>query len=604
MTELLKDLNPQQIEAVKYTEGPCLVVAGPGSGKTRVLTHRAAYLIESGRATPEEILLVTFTNKAANEMRERITQLLPQTGKPTRQPSWIGTFHALCARILRKDGGAVGLPPSFVIFDQSDSREAIKKVFRQMDLPPKKLNPLAILNAISGAKNELVTTAEYLKYAYGYFQEMVARVYPEYQKFLRQNNALDFDDLLMVTAHLFEKRPEVLKKYQQQFHYVLVDEYQDTNHAQYTFCKRLVEKHRNICAVGDMSQAIYSWRGADFRNILNFQRDYPEAKIFRLEQNYRSTQTIITAASHLIRHNRTHVPLVLWTKNEGGAPITLLEAGSGQKEAEFIVDQIWREGLGHPLDTAILYRTNAQSRAIEETLLKAGVPYILVGGTRFYERKEIKDILAYLRIAQNPRDEVSQDRVEKLGKTRRRSFEKLRSQLPPTRIAPLDLLDAILEATGYLDYLDNGTAEGLARVENVKELRSVAAQFESLTAFLENVALVEQEELPHHPIRNGAQKNAVHLMTLHAAKGLEFSKVFMVGMEEGLLPHARSSEGPSELEEERRLCYVGMTRAKEKLVLSYARRRLYFGSIQQNPISRFVTELPQNLLDFKQWKTF
>jgi len=632
VTELLKDLNLQQVEAVKYTEGPCLIVAGPGSGKTRVLTHRAAYLVQQNLAAPEEILLVTFTNKAANEMKERARELLQEHSPTDVAPllPWVGTFHATCSKILRRSGREIGIPPNFVIYDEADSQKLIKKILEKLDISEKELRPGAVLGTIESAKHELISATDYRNYAYGPFQTQVARIYPEYQKNLRENGALDFGDLIFQTVKLFELNPEVLEKWRNLFRYILVDEYQDTNRAQYTLVKLLAEKHRNLCVVGDISQAIYSWRGADFRNVLNFEKDWPEVKIFRLEQNYRSTETIVRAAKEVIEHNRTHIALNLRTENAPGEKIKLYEAKDEQDEAKQVVREIRNIEIPKYRDAgcAILYRTNAQSRVLEETLVREGLPYQLIGGVKFYDRREIKDILSYLRIIENPRDRLSIERVinvppRGVGK---KSQEKLSArgwdladvteifEFPLQKfinrretLAPLETMDKILEQTGYLGWLDDGSEENLARIENVKELRSVAAQFNNLKDFLENVALVQNGYTPKGKLLASTrpeQSRRVTLMTLHAAKGLEFPAVFIVGMEEGLFPHSRSMMDIYELEEERRLCYVGITRAQRRLYLSYARRRLYFGSIQQNPISRFIAELPQNLLDFQQWTTF
>ncbi len=617
MSEILENLNLQQVEAVQATEGPVLVVAGPGSGKTRVLTHRIAYLILEKEVAPRNILAVTFTNKAANEMKTRIAKLL--NGQiVSRSPNnltikqfidsknrrlrinlpWVGTFHATCARILRRDGYHLGIPPSFVIYDESDSKTAIGRILKDGKFDDD-LRPGAVLWAIDGAKNELISEDEYPQYAYGRFQEAVAKIYPLYQKLLAKNKALDFGDLIVKTVQLLETVPEVLEKYQEKFKYILVDEYQDTNHAQYVLTKLLADKYKNICVVGDIDQNIYSWRGSNFRHLLQFNRDYPEAKVFRLEQNYRSTPTIVQAAKEVIRHNTSHFGLELFTQNTERGPIKVYEALSESDEARYVVEKIsnYQLLITNYSSFAVLYRTNAQSRALEEMFLHSSLPYKIVGGTKFYDRQEIKDILSYLRLVQNPIDTVSLDRIEKLGKTR---AEKFRKEVLPTldaRIPTLDLLDLILRLTGYILKLEQrGTEEDLARIENIKELRSVATRFDNLSDFLENVALVQQEHLPNHPAKND-KVDAVTLMTLHAAKGLEFPTVFIVGMEEGLLPHSRSLYDQQELEEERRLCYVGMTRAMQDLHLTHCSSRLYFGSRQQNPVSRFVLDIPEELIE-------
>ncbi len=600
---LLKHLNPQQIEAVKYTEGPILILAGAGSGKTKVLTHKAAYLISEKNVPPENILMVTFTNKAANEMKERILHLLTtHNSQSTINPPYTGTFHALCARILRKYGKHLGFSPDFLIYDEQDKKEALKEIVIKLGLDIKKFNPVLTGSIISQAKNELISALEYPQYAHGSFQEEIVRIYLEYQKLLMKNNAFDFDDLIFSVVKLFWENERILSYYQENFHYILVDEYQDTNRAQYILTKLLTGKRGNICVVGDASQSIYAWRGADFRNILNFKRDYKNVKVFHLEQNYRSTQIILDAAFSIISKNDSHPVLKLWTEKNGGPPITLYQAENEHDEADFVISEIIKQqskdsNLRYS-DFAILYRTNAQSRIIEESLLYAGLPYTLVGGVRFYERKEIKDVLSYLRFLVNPKDSISRKRIEKQRKKRFEQFisfvENYKGK-DTSKLSTLEILDQVLKASSYLDLYKEETEEDLMRLENIKELRSVAAEFPNLIQFLENVSLVEQEYLPDHPYINGDKNNKITLMTLHAAKGLEFKTVFMVGMEEGLFPHAKTLFEPSELEEERRLCYVGITRAKEKLYLTYARRRLYFGQFNTNQISRFLSEIPEHL---------
>lgn len=585
-TSLLDDLNPTQQQAVKATEGPVLILAGAGSGKTRVLTYRVAYLIAEKKIPPENILVLTFTNKASEEMIERIKRLIGQL--PT-QPV-MGTFHSFCAKILRREGKVLGLSAGFAIYDESDALDAIKEAMTNLNIPTQKTSPSAVRTTISSAKNELISALEYPQYARGYFQETVAKIYLEYQKILARNKALDFDDLLLTTIKLFQAEPTILTRYQIQFKYILIDEYQDTNPAQYLISKYLAHRHKNICVVGDASQSIYSFRSADYRNILNFEKDYPNAKVFNLEQNYRSTQTILDAAHAVISKNRSHPILKLWTDKNGGDKIEIVETRNEIEEALLILSKIQP-----PLTNfAVLYRTNAQSRSLEEQFLRAGIPYRLVGGVSFYERREIKDVLSYLRLMQNPKDSVALKRAQKVGKKRldklMELYWEISSQLD--QYSTLELLDVSLTKTGYLAYLDDGTDDGKGRVENVKELRSVAEQFPDLVQFLENVALVEkgQETGKNNPT------DAVTLMTLHSAKGLEFPVVFMVGMEEGLFPHSRSMLDSQELEEERRLCYVGITRAKEKLYLTYTRQRLYFGTRSNNLVSRFLSDIPQNLL--------
>lgn len=588
MSTLLDDLNPQQQEAVKATEGPVLILAGAGSGKTRVLTYRVAYLIAEKKIPPENILCLTFTNKASGEMIERIKKLV---GSLPTQPM-MGTFHSFCAKILRRDGRIIGLASHFAIYDEGDALDAVKEAMTNLNIPLQKTSPSSVRATISGAKNELISALEYPQYARGLFQETVAKIYIEYQKILNKNHALDFDDLLLMVIKLFQTSPATLTRYQIKFHYSLIDEYQDTNAAQYLISKYLANRHKNICVVGDMSQSIYRFRGADYRNMLNFQKDYPNAKVFNLEQNYRSTQTILDAATAVISKNRSHPILKLWTQKSGGEKIQVVEVRNEIEEALFILSQI---DSAHLLDYVVLYRTNAQSRALEEQFLKSGIPYRLVGGISFYQRKEIKDVISYLRLLQNPQDSVSLKRAEKIGKARLTKVLEF-AQNNTGSLTTLELLDKILQITGYLDYLDDKTEEGLGRIENVKELRSVAEEFPSLPEFLENVALMEAGDNPRHRKTNAEQSNVVTLMTLHNAKGLEFPVVFIVGMEEGLFPHSRSLLDPNELEEERRLCYVGITRAKEKLYLTYTRQRLFFGTKSNNLVSRFLADIPENLI--------
>ncbi len=596
---ILTQLNPAQQEAVAFGEGPLLILAGAGSGKTRALTYRAAYLIQGKKIPSNNILLLTFTNKAAGEMKERIQKLL---GHSQPDLPFAGTFHSFCARLLRKEGKAMGIPVNYSIYDESDQIETIKLAMIKVDIPTKEYKPASILNTISQAKNELISAMEYPQYARGHFQETVARVYLAYQKLLKDYQALDFDDLLFETVKLFQKEKPVLKKYQNQFQYVLIDEYQDTNQAQYALTKLLANKWRNLCAVGDAAQAIYGWRGANYRNLMNLKNDFPDLTIINLERNYRSTQNILQAANEVIKKNTRHPILKLWTKNEAGDKVTAFETGNELEEAQYIINTIVSQN-GDYSDYVVLYRTNAQSRVIEEAFLHAGLPYILVGGTRFYERKEIKDCLAYLRLLANPKDMASYKRIQKLGKRRMKKFmdfaEKFDKKKSKTKLTTLEILDKVLRATDYLDLYDKKDEKDLARLENIKELRSVATEFPKLDSFLENVALVQQEYLPQHPLGN-KKKNAVTLMTAHAAKGTEFPIVFMVGMEEGLFPHSRSMMDKEELEEERRLCYVGMTRAKRKLHLLYTRQRLYFGQRSANPPSRFLGDIPGELVETSQ----
>lgn len=598
-TNLLSELNPIQQKAVAQTEGPALVLAGAGSGKTRVLTYKVAYLIAEKKVAGENILVVTFTNKAAGEMKERILHLLHDTPQAKTHTPVMGTFHSICAKLLRKEGFLIGLKPGFSIYDETDALDAVKEAMAILQIPTQKTSPSAVRHTISGAKNELISDTEYPQYARGFFQENVAKIYIEYQKILRRNSALDFDDLLLYTIRLFQNQPQILEKYQVQFRYILVDEYQDTNAAQYQFIKLLAKRNRNICVVGDASQAIYGFRGADFRNIVNFQKDYPEAKVFNLEQNYRSTQIILDAAHAVISENRSHPILKLWTDQKAGEKIVIIETRNEVEEALFVIEQI--KNLGLPLSSfAVLYRTNAQSRSVEEQFLKHGVPYQLVGGVQFYERKEIKDVLAYLRLVINPEDSVSLKRIDKIGKTRARQFFELRNALQSLESLPstIDVLDSIIGKTGYMDYLDDGTDQGKSRIENVKELRSVAEQFSDIVQFLENVSLIQDRQMPDANLKDG-KVEAVTLMTIHASKGLEYPVIFLVGMEEGLFPHARSMLDPNQMEEERRLAYVGITRAKKQLFITYTRSRLFFGQRSNNLPSRFISAIPENIIDLR-----
>ena len=579
---ILSDLNPEQKEAVTYNGGPLLVLAGAGSGKTKVLTHRVAYFIEHGLIKPENALLLTFTNKAANEMKERIAKILNSKFQilPTA-----GTFHSFCAKVLRIDGRHIGIPVNFIIYDEQDQKDAVKQILESFDISTDQYNPASILNGISEAKNQMLTPEEYKDFVRGEWQEVVAKVYPGYEKMLKEIGALDFDDLLIKTVKLFKEVPDILEKWQRTITHIFVDEWQDTNKIQYTLTKLLVGKRKNITAVGDASQSIYSWRGADYKNINYLIHDYPGIKIINLEQNYRSTQNILDAANHVISKNTSHPILKLWTEKKAGAKIKLYAARNGFDEADFVVDEINRSKAFS--DFAVLYRTNAQSRVLEEAFLHTGIPYMLVGGVRFYDRKEIKDVISYIKYLVNPKDSVSKKRIEKIGIRR---FEKLKEMPSLDGMTTLDILDAVIQKTDYLALFQKESEENLARLENLKELRSVATEFPDINDFLENVALVEAGPRKQ-------TKNAVTLMTLHAAKGLEFPTIFIVGMEEGLFPHSRSLMDVNQLEEERRLAYVGITRAKEVVYLTYASSRLYFGERTSNPPSRFITDIPEDLLE-------
>ncbi|MDP3724506.1 MAG: UvrD-helicase domain-containing protein, partial [bacterium] len=583
-------LNPVQKEAITTTDGPILILAGAGSGKTRVLMEKAAFLLTKKGIDPQNILISTFTNKAAGEMRGRLSKLV------SRVPTMMGTFHSLCARMLRVHASALGLPPGFMIYDEDDALSTVKRALATLNRSTKDVSPMSIRGAISSAKNELIGPAEYRRVAHGNFQERAAEVYPVYQRMLSESGAVDFDDLLRLTIVLFEQHPDILRRAQTQFHYILVDEYQDVNTVQYLLVKLLSETHRNICVVGDASQSIYSWRGADVRNIHRFQEDFPDAKTFRLEQNYRSTQRILDAAEAVISKNTSHPILSLWTQKNTGPLLTVYQAADEQDEVNFIIAALTDSKIPQN-DAAILYRTNAQSRVIEEALLHAGIPYRLVGGVRFYARKEIKDLLAFLRLVANPNDHVAHERLLALPKKRTAAFHAIRTELSSDR-PTIELLDHVLTATGFLEQFDESTEEGLMRRENVKELRSVAQTFPNMVEFLENVALVEQTD-PIQTAGVSAEKDALTLMTMHSAKGLEYHTIFLVGMEEGLFPHARSMADPASLEEERRLCYVGITRAKERLFLSFAEQRLLFGRTSRNLPSRFLDDIPNHVVQHR-----
>ena len=610
-SSILDSLNPKQQEAAKHLEGPALVVAGPGSGKTRVLTYRVAYLIQEYNVHYTNILCVTFTNKAAAEIKERVAHMLTNQANLT----WGGTFHSICARILRKEGGKIGIANSYVIYDTGDQADLIKAIQKDFGIDTKKINPKAVLGTISSAKTELVGPREYAELAQGYFQRTVAKIYPEYQKRLRDNKAVDFDDLLVETVRLFEKDPPTLDKYQELFKFIMIDEYQDTNHVQYVFSKMLADKYQNLYVVGDMAQAIYSFRGADYRNILNFQKHYPNAKVYSLEQNYRSTQTILTAATSVINKNDTHIPLELWTEQGMGEKIHIYTAKDQTEEAVFVVTELREQtvaGLEFK-DIVVLYRTNAQSRGMEEQLIRANIPYRIIGGLKFYARKEVKDIIAYLRAIHNPSDELSWERIINIPPRGigPKSMEALKladwnlkqvsetSGLPFDKwvenkdaLATVELIDDILLRTGYIKWLEKSGEDNVSRIENIKELRSVATEFTNLEDFLENVALIESSNKAVYET-----ENQVSLMTIHAAKGLEFPLVFIIGMEEGLFPHNQSLMELDQIEEERRLCYVAITRAKQKVYLTNTLSRVYFGNIQNNLPSRFINEIPQELVN-------
>ncbi|BCX13676.1 MAG: ATP-dependent DNA helicase PcrA [Candidatus Dojkabacteria bacterium] len=634
----IQDLNPPQKKAVTSTQGPLLILAGAGSGKTRVLTYRIAYILDSGLAGPDNVLALTFTNKAANEMKERIKQLLEKSEiRNFGNLFWMGTFHSVCVKFLRRHANLIGLNSNFSIYDTQDQLSAVKKAMKDANVSTKEFNPSAVRSFISSAKNELIDEVTYMNLASGYFQQVVAEVYPFYQKILRENNAVDFDDLLLLAVKLFEKEPQILEKYQEKFRYILVDEYQDTNHAQYKLIKLLAQKHRNICCVGDDDQSIYAFRGATIHNILSFEKDYPDATVIKLEQNYRSTKKILQAAYEVISKNSSRKEKKLWTENHEGEPITLYSAIDEKDEANFVIDKILELSKDYNLsDIAVLYRTNAQSRSLEEAFLKAGVPYKIVGGIRFYDRKEIKDILSYLKTIYNPKDESSLERAISTPKRGigPKTFEELRKIAKLKKVSAGELLinnfneitdqklknfgallfdftqkikefkltefiDYVIEKSGYLKLLKDGSIENETRIENLKELLSVAQVydniegFSALSSFLEDVSLLEDIEQS----QDNLNEDKVTLMTIHASKGLEFDVVFVTGVEENLFPHVNSIAEIKDLEEERRLAYVAITRAKHKLFFTHAKTRLYFGATQMNPVSRFIMDIDSQLLE-------
>ncbi len=635
MTDLLESLNPVQRKAVQHTEGPLLLLSGAGSGKTRVITHRIAYLIRHHDVSPYNILAVTFTNKAAGEMRSRLENLIGSIS----QHLWAATFHSTCARILRKDIERLGYSRSFTIYDTADQLTLIKEILKRLQLRESDVHPKAILSTISKAKNELTTPEMYAKTVSDFFEERVELIYRMYQDSLRENNALDFDDLIMLTVNLLESRSDVLEFYQSKFRYILIDEYQDTNHSQYRLVNALAKKHRNICAVGDDDQSIYSWRGADINNILDFERDYSNTTVLRLEQNYRSTQNILEAAYEVVRNNSMRTEKKLWTQNKMGECIRCFEALDENEEADVVLREIerWREKGVKYGECVIFYRINAQSRTFEDALRKANIPYQIVGSVRFYERLEIKNIMAYLRVIANPADAISLRRIinvprRGIGETTLQRLEifareagislleaiKRVGEVATLREAERDkvrifaqliesfkaedsaahTIEQLLDRSGYLKSLmQEGTIEAQSRVENVRELVTAAVEYDeretepTLAGFLEMITLVADIDTMDD------KSDVVTLMTLHSAKGLEFPIVFMVGMEEGLLPHQRSFSSEAELEEERRLCYVGLTRAKEQVYLTYARERRQYGSTDYRMPSRFIEEIPHELLN-------
>jgi DNA helicase-2/ATP-dependent DNA helicase PcrA len=641
MIDLLASLNEKQQEAVVHKDGPLLVVAGAGSGKTKALTHRIANLVINFNVHPSNILAVTFTNKAAMEMTNRIGKLLSEasfSSLPT-----VGTFHSICVRILRKHIHELDYENSYVIYDDTDQQILVKNIMKDLDIDDKKFNPRAILYSISQAKNQLISATEFSNKALDYFSEKVATIYRLYQDQLKRNNALDFDDLIMKTVELFKKKPELLEFYQDKFKYISVDEYQDTNHAQYVLIRQLSDKYRNLCVIGDSDQSIYSWRGANMQNILDFEKDFPDCKVVLLEQNYRSTKTILKAAHQVIVKNNVRKEKKLWTDNDEGDTIHIYEAFNERDEGMYVVNRINEilTSYEYPTysDFAVLYRTNAQSRVIEEAFLRYAIPYKIVGGIKFYDRKEIKDILSYLKVITNPHDSISLLRIintpsRKIGNStlnvinsfaseNRISFFKALSfvdQMPGlgrTKIADLQkflnlilklsekakserasaVIKYVIEDSGYKKMLvEEGSTEAESRIENISELISVASKYDSLepglslNIFLEEVALISDlDNLPE-------SQNSVTMMTLHAAKGLEFSNVFMIGLEEGIFPHSRSLLDPEQLEEERRLMYVGITRAEKRLSLCFARQRMLFGEMQANQPSQFLNDIPREII--------
>lgn len=616
------DLNPQQREAVEHPGGPLLVLAGAGSGKTKTLTHRIAYLIEQHELPPQQILAVTFTNKAAHEMRSRIARMLGRDVYDRTFMPYLGTFHSVCVRMLREEADTIGLYRQFTIFDAQDSLQAVKQIMREMGVDEKQVKPTAVRGLISSAKNELLDPQQYQALASGEAQRVAAAVYPQYQQLLRRSDGLDFDDLLLETVKMLGHK-NVLQRWQGQFRHILIDEYQDTNQAQYQLIKRLGQEHTNVCAVGDDWQSVYSWRGANFRNILDFTTDYPHAKIVKLEQNYRSTQPIVTAAQSVIYRNQERSEKQLWTERQDGMPVQHHQADSDRDESRLVTDLLRQSSYDYR-DMAVLYRTNAQSRLLEEACIYYGIPYQIVGGTKFYDRAEIKDMLAFVRLASGLNDTISFRRIANIpargvgaktlqqfltwqtqqqigllqalreaeqsgvsGKALRglQALEHLIATASGKTDTPGDLVQYIFTASGYQTYLDDGTPQGNERIENVEELVNVASQYPGTTSFLEEVALMTDVDNLQD------DSGAVTLMTLHAAKGLEFRWVCLVGLEEGVFPHSRSLYDQEAMEEERRLCYVGMTRAMDELHITHARSRMLYGKLMHNPPSRFISEI-------------
>lgn len=576
----MDNLNSKQKEAVSKHSGPSIILAGAGSGKTRALVAKVIHLIKDKGVSSKSILMITFTNKAAAEMKARIGSY---------NLGFIGTFHSFCVRVLRIEAESAGLKDNFVIYDDDDQTAVIKSIIKEEY--GKRYTPSYFLNKISAAKNQLISPVRYLELFSGYSANIdVAKVYAKYQHELKENNAVDFDDLIMTTVNLFRKNPAVLEKYQEKYRYILVDEFQDTNTAQYTLTRLLGEKYKNVTVVGDFSQSIYSWRGAEITNLDKFKKDFPGSSVFHLEENYRSTQKILDFAYSVISKNTTHPVLHLYTKNQTGEEIVFYEAETEEEEAIYIALNIENLKSKYPYNQiAVLYRTNAQSRALEEAFLHKGMSYMLVGGVRFYDRREIKDILSMLRLLINPVDKVALERVQKLGKRRWAEFKKYYDENKDDvdKKDTATHISEALDAIGYMKLFDPDSEEDYSRIENIKELKSVAASHPALTSFLEQVALVESE---YFAGEKKAKEEGIRLMTLHQAKGLEFKAVFIVGLEEGILPHSRSVDDPHSLEEERRLFYVGVTRAKERLHVTWAKRRFIYGRRGESMKSRFLEE--------------
>ena len=610
---MIDSLNQQQQEAIMATDGPVLIISGPGSGKTKVLIHRIAYLIQEKKVSPKNILAITFTNKAAQEIKSRLISLLNDEILPTT-----GTFHSICAQILRKELSRLSesngaLSSNFTIYDENDSHDLIKKIIKTLNLSSEYFKVNAIKENISRAKNKLINEKDYENEATEFYTQTISQIYHHYQKNLQDNNALDFDDLIMLTIKILQN-PEILQKYQNKFQYIMIDEYQDTNYAQYVFANLLARQYKNLCVIGDESQSIYSWRGADISNILNFQKDYPETKTILLEQNYRCTQNILSAAHAIISQNKYKLEKKLWTNNGDGGPILLYQATNEKDEADFISTEINKlvqyESFNYN-DIAIFYRTNSQSRPIEESFLRWKFPYKIIGNVKFYERKEVKDLIAILRMLQNPNDSISLERLEKnfkkdifkndsnkKAKTKKEAIilfiENLKET--PAQNTLADVIKIIFKKTNYKESILDGTKEGECRWENIQELISVMGDYEKLSwqnalqSFLERSALASNNDEIEE------QTNLINLMTLHCAKGLEFPIVFMIGCEEGIFPHSRSYLNINDMEEERRLCYVGITRAKKTLYLISAEQRYLYGSVYINQPSRFINEIPQHLI--------